>query len=94
VKKRRIKPSTSSPESWQIKAGSKSDGCIVTDTHRKVKKLVLSVQHPEGSMHCDDVKAAERYDAQWNLASDILHLRDGDRSLLRRGAKGKPLGEI
>jgi hypothetical protein len=40
-------------------AETEHDGCIVKDADGKVKKLVLFVYHPEGSMHCDSVRAVE-----------------------------------
>jgi len=65
----------------------KHDGCIVTGVDGKIRKLVVFVYHPEGSMHCGFPDAAERCDSQWNLVADIFHLRNGDRSMLYRHAK-------
>ena len=50
--------------SKSIFSKTKYDGCIVYGCRWEgsVKKLVLFVYHPEGSMHCVDVKAAERCD--------------------------------
>ena len=45
-----------------IYSGQEHDGYIITDIDRKIKKLVLFVYHPEGSMHYADVNVAERYD--------------------------------
>jgi len=71
---------------------TKYDGCIVKGTDGKIKKLVLFVYHPEGSMFSDNTELTEDCDAQWNLIADVFHLRNGDRHLLQRAAEKKAPG--